>query len=430
MTVLGFNRVLGGDPRAHEALQEAIELLPDEDGYYPIAATAVGGAHFMSGEWRAAREHLEKLDAETRGSSDPSTATLAANWLSIVATFQGDFPVAERAIDESLAFMDENRANPTGGFDWAYRGLIYAWRAEPDAAMEAIDRAIEIGVESAAPWVEWIARWHLGYVQYGLGDYATARATLEQVLPFLQAFNARSTGLGVLAFLAETARAQGDLDAARAMVREFAPVVQGPGDWPWRAGGALMWAALAIVDGELETADNLAHEALPMLVRGDAKTLLVDALELLAAIAAGQESYLEAARLFGAAATQRDRLGYRFRFAPDLSDAAAGSAREALGETEWLAAWEEGLAMTLEEAVAYAERGRGERKRPSAGWASLTPTELDVARLVAEGLTNKQIAERLFVAPSTIKVHVSHIFGKLGLSTRSELATLVTRRGI
>ena len=48
--------------------------------------------------------------------------------------------------------------------------------------------------------------------------------------------------------------------------------------------------------------------------------------------------------------------------------------------------------------------------------------------LVAEGLTNPQIAERLFVAPGTVKVHVSHVFTKLGLSTRSELAAAAARR--
>ena len=68
--------------------------------------------------------------------------------------------------------------------------------------------------------------------------------------------------------------------------------------------------------------------------------------------------------------------------------------------TRFDAAWTEGAALSLEEAIAYAQRGHGERKRPSTGWASLTPTELDVVRLVSEGLGNKDIAARLFVSPS------------------------------
>ena len=62
------------------------------------------------------------------------------------------------------------------------------------------------------------------------------------------------------------------------------------------------------------------------------------------------------------------------------------------------------------------------------GWESPTPTELDVVLLVAEGLTNKAIAERLFVAPSTIKTHLSSIFTKLGVTTRSELTAAAIRR--
>ena len=54
--------------------------------------------------------------------------------------------------------------------------------------------------------------------------------------------------------------------------------------------------------------------------------------------------------------------------------------------------------------------------------ASLTPTELQVARLVGQGLRNDAIARRLFIAPGTVKVHLTHIFAKLGITTRTELA--------
>ena len=72
--------------------------------------------------------------------------------------------------------------------------------------------------------------------------------------------------------------------------------------------------------------------------------------------------------------------------------------------------------------MAYAARKGGGRKRPATGWASLTPAELEVVRLVGEGLRNDAIARRLFIAPGTVKVHLSHIFAKLGITTRAELA--------
>ena len=70
--------------------------------------------------------------------------------------------------------------------------------------------------------------------------------------------------------------------------------------------------------------------------------------------------------------------------------------------------------MSNEEAIAYAQRGRGERKRPASGWASLTPTERDVVKLVSEGLANKDIATRLFVSPRTVETHLTHVYTKLG----------------
>jgi len=61
---------------------------------------------------------------------------------------------------------------------------------------------------------------------------------------------------------------------------------------------------------------------------------------------------------------------------------------------------------------------------------SLTPTEIRVVELVAEGLTNPQIGERMFISRGTVKVHLSHIFAKLGITTRSELAAEATRRAL
>jgi DNA-binding CsgD family transcriptional regulator len=68
---------------------------------------------------------------------------------------------------------------------------------------------------------------------------------------------------------------------------------------------------------------------------------------------------------------------------------------------------------------------RGSRQRPQQGWESLTPTEGTVADLVAEGLSNPQIAERLFVSRRTVQTHVAHIFTKLDIGSRAQLAALV-----
>ncbi len=98
-----------------------------------------------------------------------------------------------------------------------------------------------------------------------------------------------------------------------------------------------------------------------------------------------------------------------------------------MGDSCFDAAWTEGAALSTEEAIAYALRGRGERKRPPDGWESLTPTEREVVRLVEEGLPNKDIATRLFVSPRTVQSHLRHVYNKLGLTSRVQLAQEAAR---
>jgi DNA-binding CsgD family transcriptional regulator len=71
---------------------------------------------------------------------------------------------------------------------------------------------------------------------------------------------------------------------------------------------------------------------------------------------------------------------------------------------------------------------RGTRDRPSVGWGSLTPTELEVARLAVEGLGNPAIGGRLFMSRGTVKTHLSHIYAKPHVGNRTELATLAAAR--
>jgi DNA-binding NarL/FixJ family response regulator len=108
-------------------------------------------------------------------------------------------------------------------------------------------------------------------------------------------------------------------------------------------------------------------------------------------------------------------------------EASATVLRNAMGNKEFDAAWAEGAALSTEEAIAYTQRGRGERKRPASGWASLTPTERDVVQFVSEGLANNDIATRLFVSPRTVQTHLTHVYTKLGLSSRVQLAEEAAR---
>jgi predicted ATPase/class 3 adenylate cyclase/DNA-binding CsgD family transcriptional regulator len=188
-------------------------------------------------------------------------------------------------------------------------------------------------------------------------------------------------------------------------------------------------AALARLEGDLIAADDLAHRALTLSAEAGLLPDVVAGLLAVAGIAGAEESWEEAARLFGAADALRRRLG--IALAPWdrlVADADLDLVRRSLGDETFQAAWIEGQGLPVDDAIAYAERGRGERKRPSAGWAGLTPMERQVVDLLAGGLRNAEIAERLFIAPSTVKTHLAHAFAKLGVSTRAELAVLAAAR--
>jgi DNA-binding CsgD family transcriptional regulator len=155
----------------------------------------------------------------------------------------------------------------------------------------------------------------------------------------------------------------------------------------------------------------------------------VDTIELLAGVAADLDSYQEAGRLLGAAAARRNAIGYaRATIMQHHRRADLSAVQTALGDERTETAITEGARMSWDDALRYATRGRGKRQRPSTGWASLTPAELAVVTLIPEGLTHRQIAERLFIAPRTVGTHLTHVFTKLGLTSRAELIAETRRR--
>lgn len=227
-----------------------------------------------------------------------------------------------------------------------------------------------------------------------------------------------------MAPMVQTALSGGDLSTARRLADEAVSANNG-----WHKMVALtMRSRVARAQGQSGQSERDAHAALVCGAAAHACLGIPDVIECLAVAAADTGSRVEAVRLFAAAGAMRQRTGeVRFQIYQADYEGSIAALRNDLGENEFESAWAEGAALSAAEAITYAQRGRGERKRPAKGWASLTPAEHDVVQLAARGLSNSDIAVKLFVSPRTMQTHISHVYAKLGLSTRIQLAQEAAR---
>ena len=253
-----------------------------------------------------------------------------------------------------------------------------------------------------------VAAGHLGILNGADGD----RGSRERIDSTLRArVHGTVTGGGLLRretpYLAIAAADPEWIAAERASIERFAT----DSDPRVQSFISLADAVLALSNGADRDAERHWHVLLERASEHGFGLLWIDALEGLSICARRAGSADEAARLAGAAESARSERWYRYRY-PHVAEVPAGS--------------DAGRALSLEEATAYARRSRGERVRPVTGWAALTPTEVEVARAVADGLSNKDAAERLFMSVPTVKTHLRHIFTKLDIENRSQLVTVVS----
>jgi predicted ATPase/DNA-binding CsgD family transcriptional regulator len=232
-----------------------------------------------------------------------------------------------------------------------------------------------------------------------------------------------------LILLASMQRVSGDATAAQASAERAFEIAERARSPFLNSGAREALGRLAAARGDWSEAETQLHVALAERVKSNLLLYLPQSLDALAHVAAGVQSHEEAARLLGAAGRIRQELGIvRWpQERPEVAELERSLTAE-LGPEGYETAVAEGSSMPREEAIAWVQRARGGRKRPLSGWASLTPTELQVVKLVSEGLTNPQIAERMFISRSTVKVHLGHVFQKLNVRSRSELAVQYARR--
>ena len=183
--------------------------------------------------------------------------------------------------------------------------------------------------------------------------------------------------------------------------------------------------------GELVEAEALIGEGVLCKKALDDRRGLATLLETLAWIRSDRGSDVRAATLLGCAHGLRDWMAIPILapFVP-MHEACESTTRTRLGEAAFMKAFSRGQELTSAEAVDYA-LGQAAAK-PTAESAPAVPTstplsrrELEIARLIAEGLTNKEVAAKLFISNRTVETHVTNMLNKLGLSSRTQLALWV-----
>src|SRR5271165_2344937 len=380
-------------------------------------AFAVGTAGNPRASGAAAEEGLNLADAI----GDRFDARRCRMYLGRAQLYRGDLAAATA---QFAAVADEAETTHDEFFradSLALRGWVLAYQGDTAAARAAADAAVESAADLGG-LVAGLAYWALGAAALAAGDAATAENATEAARQHLSALPQAAAKGRV--HNAEAALAGGDLVAARRWADDAVSTMTGA----FLSEALTARARVAIAHGEPDGAERDAHDALAGAAEVEAYLFIPDILECLGALAGDAGSHREAARLFGAAHGIRESIGVvRFKVWDTGYQASVAALRDAMGDSDFDSAWAEGAALSTEEAIAYAQRGRGRGKRATSGWASLTPTERDVVRLVSEGLGNNDIAARLFVSPRTVQTHLTHVYTKLGLSSRVQLAQEAAR---
>lgn len=331
--------------------------------------------------------------------------SLAKRNLAAVARLRGDYQRARQLYQQSLGLLREREDSAGIAAVIEELGRIALDLEDPGAAERHFEEAERLfrKVGSRAGLVSVLAA--RGAVAREQGNYPGAAALLEESLALQREIGSRKGAAQTLYLLGRVAHDRGEPAAARARYEESLRTHQG-------AGNRLGVAAL------LEAFAALAHTG------GDAP---------------------RAASLLGTAAALRQHIGAPLTplERPDHERLLA-QLRSALGEAAFGAAWLRGRQASAEQAVALAlgdpppepaaHPPRPARPEPHAArprdLMGLTARELDVLRLVAQGMTDAEVGQRLVISPRTVNGHLASIYSKLGVSTRTAAVRLAIDNGL
>jgi predicted ATPase/DNA-binding CsgD family transcriptional regulator len=345
------------------------------------ASIAAGLLAYHQADYAVAASHLQGGLDQCRELGDEAGVAPALAALALALTRAGDLAPALHLAEEALA---------------AYR------RLDDEAG---VGRSLET----------------LGRVLWIRGDYVQARAQLQESLDVARRLGARDIAARASQGLGYVALADGDLGGADALLEESLAEFQELGDRWWALRGICALGHVAARRGAHAAARQRFEQGLETARELGDPMLEAACLEGLA----GAHGPAMAARLLGAAESLRERAGAAWpAFVHADSERSADRARRALGDERFAAGWEGGRAMGAAEIVGLAP------PRPPEHPAGLTHREVEVLRLIADGLTDAQVADRLVLSVRTVHSHVRSIYRKLGVSSRAAATGYVYRQGL
>lgn len=343
------------------------------------------GIRGLNGE---ARHWLTSALAQVPADSPERAAGLRANaWFALM---QGDTAAADPLLDEAAALAERYSDEEEQALIVQMRGMATFFRGDMPEALEL------------------------------LGDALDRFRALEGTA-YGELFGL--FGLGLAKGLS------GDHEGGLVLLRECIELTTARGELFWRSYALWATAYIEVLRGISARAETAAKEALRFQRRLDNRLAGAFAIDILAWIAHRLGRNERAARLFGAAAAVWDAVrsapSFYSNFQAQHAEHERG-VREALGERTFVDAFERGYRMAPGAAIDYAlelkrsERAAAAPEQPEP--TALTRREREIAELVAQGRTNKEIAESLVIAQRTVEGHVQHILTKLDFSSRAQIA--------
>jgi len=373
------------------------------------------------------REALEFCATDSPETGLRFAAALYPFWLS-----QSLFGEGRRHLDRLLA---QDRERPTVDRAKALfaDSMLADLQGEISAGSSLVEEERALAEQSADPMIHALVAYSDGALALFSGDLRRASSRLDRALETFAQEGDDLLHIGTLQMLGMAHELLDEMDQALDCYEKVLAITDARGEAMYRAY-ALWGAGFAVWrQGDAARAVRLLMQSLRLARQVNSTRTVASCLEALGWLAAGEHDAHRAVVLVAAAEDLGRSVGSTGVVFPTMRayyEQCEQSCRRALGERAYEAARREGRRLGVDAAIAYA---LGERKPDSPAAADetspkLTKRERQVADLVAEGLTNREIAARLVISPRTAQGHVEHLLTKLGFTSRAMIAAWVVEQ--